>query len=92
MVATPEGINVTIVILKAPAPDSGYFAYVRELPGCVTEGETLEEASSNIEDVLEAYLETLWEDWKAAQRAPAPARIPGETVKEETRRVAVVPA
>jgi predicted RNase H-like HicB family nuclease len=40
--------------------DDGYAASVRELPGCVTQGDTLDDVHATIEDVVETYLETLW--------------------------------
>ncbi len=37
----------------------GFFAYVPELEGCVSEGETYEEAVENIKEATKLYLETL---------------------------------
>lgn len=37
----------------------GYVALVPELPGCHTQGDTLEEVMSNIKEAIELYLETL---------------------------------
>ena len=37
--------------------ESGYTVYVPALPGCVSEGDTLEEARQNIRDAIELYLE-----------------------------------
>ena len=34
-----------------------YVAYVPELPGCHTEGDTLEEVMENIKEAIELYLE-----------------------------------
>ncbi len=42
----------------------GYFASIPELEGCVTQGETYEEALSNIKEALELYLESLSEEEK----------------------------
>ena len=38
-------------------PDGGYFISVKELPGCMTEADTLEEAFEMIEDAMKAWLE-----------------------------------
>lgn len=38
--------------------DSGYFAEIEELPGCITEGDTKEETLAMIEDAKEAWLKT----------------------------------
>jgi predicted RNase H-like HicB family nuclease len=39
--------------------DGGYTAYVPDLPGCVSEGETLEEATEMIRDAMRGYLDSL---------------------------------
>lgn len=44
------------VILK-PADDGGFTAIVPALPGCITEGDTREEALQNIREAIELYLE-----------------------------------
>lgn len=40
-----------------PLEEGGYFAEILEFPGCLTEGETAEEALSNLNDVAEAWIE-----------------------------------
>ncbi len=42
--------------------DFGFYAYCPELPGCQSQGKTLDEAMSNIREAAELYLETLTED------------------------------
>ena len=37
----------------------GFFAYIPSLKGCVSQGDTLEEALSNIKEALELYLEDI---------------------------------
>ena len=37
----------------------GYYAWCPELPGCQTQGETLEEVLANAREAVELYLETL---------------------------------
>ena len=39
------------------APEGGYSAYVEEVPGAISEGETLEEARENLADALRLVLE-----------------------------------
>ena len=41
------------------APEGGYIALVPALPGCHTQGETLEETEANIKEAIELYLESL---------------------------------
>lgn len=43
------------------APEGGYVALVPALPGCHTQGETLEEAGRNVEEAVALYLESLIE-------------------------------
>jgi predicted RNase H-like HicB family nuclease len=37
----------------------GYYVYCPELPGCQSQGDTMEEAVANIREAAERYLETL---------------------------------
>ena len=37
--------------------EGGFTAYVPSLPGCVSEGDTREEALGNIKEAIELYLE-----------------------------------
>ena len=37
-------------------PEGGYIAYIREIPGVNSQGDTLEEANSNLEDALSLVL------------------------------------
>ena len=40
-----------------PAEEGGYWAEVPALPGCITEGDTIEELKSNLKDAIEGWLE-----------------------------------
>lgn len=42
-------------------PEGGYVAYVPLLPGCHSQGDSLEEAEKNIKEAIELYLESLAE-------------------------------
>lgn len=42
--------------------EGGYSVYVPDLPGCVSQGETFEEAKKNIKEAIELYLETTDDD------------------------------
>ncbi len=48
-------INLTSVFEKAQ--EGGYIAYIEEIPGVNTQGETLEEAKENLFEALELVLE-----------------------------------
>ena len=41
----------------SPAEGGGYAAYVEEIPGANTQGETLEEARENLKDAIRELLE-----------------------------------
>jgi antitoxin HicB len=41
------------------SPEGGYVAIVPALPGCHTQGETLEETERNIREAISLYLESL---------------------------------
>ncbi len=47
--------------LFTPAQEGGFIVEVPALVGCVSEGDTLEEAKKNIKEAIELYLETLQE-------------------------------
>lgn len=57
-----KNINCQFTILLTPDEDFGGFVVeVPALPGCVTQGNTLEEAKKNAKEAVELYLETLHE-------------------------------
>ena len=39
------------------AEEGGYWAEVPALPGCITEGDTIEELENNLKDAIEGWLE-----------------------------------
>ena len=45
-----------------PDPDGGYVAEVKELKGCITQGDTIEELFEMIEDAKRSWLEVAIED------------------------------
>jgi len=49
-----------VVIHKAE--EGGYWAEVPALPGCFSQGETLEEVRANIKEAIEAYIESQEKD------------------------------
>ncbi len=49
------------VIFRA-AEEGGYDVFVPALPGCVTQGDTFEEAQKNIKEAISLYLSVLKED------------------------------
>lgn len=52
----------TFTIAIYNAEEGGYWAEVLELPGCASQGETLDELRLNIEDAIQACLSVHLED------------------------------
>jgi len=55
------------VILHEDIEDGGYWIECPELPGCVSQGDTVEEALDMIKDAIEGHLEILEEDKKTVR-------------------------
>ena len=53
--------NIQAIIHKCKAPETGYWAEVPSLPGCVTQGETLEEVRAMIQDAVSGWLAAAWD-------------------------------
>ena len=49
-------------IVLEPSEEGGYTAIVPSLPGCVSEGNSKEEALRNIKEAIELYLEPVDDD------------------------------
>ncbi len=58
-------MNLKVVL--APSDGGGFTVYVPSLPGCVSEGETKEEALKKIQEAIQLYL-VLVEDSLVAKR------------------------
>jgi predicted RNase H-like HicB family nuclease len=46
-------------VLIEPEEEGGYHAFCPALPGCHTQGETIEETLENIKEAVELYIESL---------------------------------
>jgi predicted RNase H-like HicB family nuclease len=44
-------------VVLEPSDEGGFTVYVPSLPGCISEGDTREEALANIQEAIELYLE-----------------------------------
>jgi predicted RNase H-like HicB family nuclease len=49
-------------IVLEPSDEGGFTVYVPSLPGCVSEGDSREEAMANIKEAIELYLEPVEDD------------------------------
>jgi predicted RNase H-like HicB family nuclease len=48
--------EMKLQIVLEPSDEGGYTVYVPSLPGCISEGETVDEALDNIREAVELYL------------------------------------
>ena len=58
-----------IKVFLEPSQEGGYTATVPALPGCISEGDTREEALKNIREAIELYLEPVEDDANFASNA-----------------------
>jgi len=49
-------------VVLEPSKDGGFTVYVPSLPGCISEGDTREEALENIQEAIELYLAPVEDD------------------------------
>jgi predicted RNase H-like HicB family nuclease len=70
----------TYTIVLDPDLESGFTVTVPALPGCVTQGETVQECIANAEEAISLYLEDLTESGEA---------IPEETAHPQLLQVTV---
>ncbi len=57
-----------IRVLLESSDEGGYTVYVPSLPGCISEGETVEDALTNAREAIELYLEPVEDDWVLAEK------------------------
>lgn len=58
-----------VQVVLEPSEEGGFTVYVPALPGCISEGETVEEALQNIREAIELYLEPVEDDWIPEEQA-----------------------
>lgn len=56
------GSTVRVKVVLEASDEGGYTVYVPSLPGCISEGETVEEALHNIQEAIVLYLEPVEDD------------------------------
>lgn len=49
----------TYTVIIEPAEEGGFWAYVPALPGCFTQGETLDETVKMAQEAVDGFIETL---------------------------------
>jgi len=60
---------MTLRVVLEASDEGGYTVYVPSLPGCISEGDTLEEALANIREAVELYLAPVDDDYVAEEGA-----------------------
>jgi antitoxin HicB len=75
-----KGLLRTFRVILEPNETGGYTVTVPMLPGCISEGDTKEEALANIKEAIELYIESLEADGE-----PVPSE---DTVEEAVVEVA----
>jgi len=59
-----------------PQDEGGYHAYAPELPGLHTDGDSLEEATTNAKEALALYVEGLREDGESLEMGVVRLKLP----------------
>jgi predicted RNase H-like HicB family nuclease len=60
---------VRFQVVLEPSDEGGYTVYVPTLPGCISEGDTVDEAMRNIREAIELYLEPVEDDFVADEHS-----------------------
>ena len=69
-----KSINLITIIMNLrivlePSDEGGYSVYVPSLPGCISEGDTREEALKNIREAIDLYLEPVEDEMILSDKA-----------------------
>ena len=78
LIANMKSSKYQFQVVFIEQEEGGFTVEVPDLPGCISEGDTLEEAQKNIEEAIELYLETL-----AERKIPLPQREPSKIFRKE---------
>ena len=63
------------IILKPDIEQGGYWVEVPALPGCYSQGDTLEQALDNIKEAIEGYIEVLTMDGEPIPEESVPYQV-----------------
>ncbi len=84
-----DGLDIYMDDLKAyihEAEEGGYWAEVPALPGCLTQGETLDEIIENIDDAIQGWISVQTTEALIARGAKRIAETTDAVVKTPSRR------
>lgn len=59
---------MTYSVVAHSAEEGGFWVEVPALPGCYSQGESLEQSLHNVREAIELYLEVLGDDGRDAPR------------------------
>ena len=68
-------------IVLEPSEEGGYTVIVPSLPGCISEGDTKEDALKNIREAIELYLEPVEDDEIVAPNAETVGEAAGSALE-----------
>lgn len=68
--------NYEFEVIFTPQEEGGFTVEVPDLPGCISEGDSFEEAEKNIKEAIGLYLETL-----KKRGFPLPQREPEKVLR-----------
>jgi predicted RNase H-like HicB family nuclease len=60
---------MNLKVILEPSDEGGFTATVPALPGCISEGDTREEALANIREAIELYLDPVEDDAPGMENA-----------------------
>ena len=66
-----DSLKLTLTAVFEPAPEGGFTCHFEELPEVFSEGETMEEARSNLADALQLVMEHHRDEARARASAAA---------------------
>ena len=58
-----------IKVVLEPSDEGGYTVHVPSLPGCISEGDNVQAALTNIQEAITLYLEPIEDDFVASEKA-----------------------
>ena len=56
-------------VVLEPSDEGGYTVFVPSLPGCISEGDSVDDAMRNIREAIELYLEPVEDDSVVGEHA-----------------------
>lgn len=84
--------ELKLTVIVAESADGGYVGYVEELPGCATQGETMEELQENMRDLIPSFIEALVMESREKQTCQTMGKVvQRKTYSFSDRRVEILP-